>query len=77
MGIAFFLITLVHTKRAGVLAWKSSVIVPLLIALDGWDYKNLRAATWKEVEDQSEQMRGLLVQDHNGVQRFRRMDGHD
>lgn len=76
MAIAFLLATLVRTSRAGVLAWKSSAIVPLLIALDGWDYSNLRTATWKEVEGQAEFMHGLLVQDSSGVQRFRRMDGY-
>jgi hypothetical protein len=35
MGIAFLVATLVHTWRRGVVAWKSSAIVPLLTHMEG------------------------------------------
>ncbi|KAF2133159.1 hypothetical protein P153DRAFT_353569 [Dothidotthia symphoricarpi CBS 119687] len=74
MGIAFLICTLAHTRRKGVVAWKSSGIVPMLTVMDGWDTKDLRAASWREVEKRSEHMRGLLETSREDVQYFKRMD---
>jgi predicted transcriptional regulator len=72
MGITFFICTLVHTGRSGVIAWKSSAIVPLLTAMDGWNSDELRATSERDVEKRSNHMRGLLVPDAQGGQSFRR-----
>jgi hypothetical protein len=74
MGIAFLVCTLVHTRRRGVAAWKGSAIVPLLTGMDGWDSKDLRADSWRDVEKRAKSMRGVLEPDEDNVQRFRRMD---
>jgi hypothetical protein len=72
MGIAFLLCTLVHTWRKGVVAWKSSGIVPMFTAMDGWDSKELRATSWRDIQERSERMRGMLVTSREDVQTFRR-----
>ncbi|KAI4925968.1 uncharacterized protein J4E92_006705 [Alternaria infectoria] len=74
MGIAFFVATLVHTWRRGVVAWKSSAIVPLFTHMEGWHPEESRMGSAREVEKRAKEMRGLLERDEDGGQRFRRMD---
>jgi hypothetical protein len=74
MCIAFLVCTLMHTRRRGVVAWKSSAIVPFLMGMDGWQNKDLQAGSWREAEKRAKDMRGVLVPDEDHVQRFRRMD---
>jgi hypothetical protein len=74
MGIAFFAATLVHTWRKGVVAWKSSAIVPLLTHIEGWRTEESRTGSAREVEKRAMEMKGLLEMDDDGGQRFKRMD---
>ncbi|KAI4953885.1 hypothetical protein J4E91_002733 [Alternaria rosae] len=74
MGIAFFIATLVHTWRRGVVAWKSSAIVPLFTHIEGWRTEESRMGSAREVEKRAKEMRGLLERDEDGGQRFIRMD---
>lgn len=74
MGIAFFVATLVHTWRRGVVAWKSSAIVPLFTHIEGWHPEESRIGSAREVEKRAKEMRGLLERDEDGGQRFRRID---
>ena len=74
MGIEFFVATPVHTWRRGVVAWKSSAIVPLLTHIEGWRTEESGMGSAREVERRVSEMRGLLERDDNGEQRFRRTD---
>lgn len=74
MGIAFFAATLVHTWRSGIVAWKSSTVVPLFTQIDGWRIEESRTGSAREVGKRAKAMRGLLERDGDGRQRFRRMD---
>ena len=72
MSIAFLLCTLIHTQRKGVTVWKSSGIVPLLTVMVGWDNNELRAASRRELEERTKNMRGQLVPNDGNVQGFHR-----
>lgn len=73
MGIAFLMCTLLHTHRKGVAVWKTSGIVPLLTVMVGWDNSDLGAASWKEIQQRSKDMRGQLVTNDGDVQGFHRV----
>ena len=72
MGIALLISTLVHTWRKGVVAWKSSGIVPMLTVMDGWNSEELKAASWRDIQGRSQHMRGMLVTSREDVQFFKR-----
>lgn len=74
MAVALLICTLLHTSRRGVVAWKSSGIVPLLTMLDGWEGKDMGGAPWRELEKRSKGMKGIMVEDEQGVPYFRRAD---
>jgi hypothetical protein len=74
MSVAFLLCTLIHTQRKGVTVWKSSGIVPLLTVMVGWSNSELGAASWREVEKRSKNMRGRLVTNDGNVQGLHRTE---
>ena len=77
MSIAFLVCTLTHTHRKGVAVWKSSGIVPLLTVMVGWHNNELRAASWRDIEKRSKNMRGQLVPNDGDVQGFYRVEKPD
>ena len=74
MGIAFLVCTLVYTRQRGVIAWKSSGIVPLVTTMDGWDSRELRATSWRDMEKRSKSMHGRLVPNSIDRQLFQYRD---
>jgi hypothetical protein len=60
MAVALLICTLVHTQRKGVLSWKSSAIVPMMTAMEGWDDKELQATSLRDIEKRPEHMRGQM-----------------
>lgn len=74
MAIAFLLCTIILTRERGLPAWKTSAIVPFLTSMDGWESKELRPGSWREIAKRSKHMRGLLVPNMNEAQYFVRTD---
>lgn len=50
MSMAFLMCTVIHTHRKGVTIWKSSRIVPLLTIMVGWHANELKATSWRDLE---------------------------
>lgn len=75
MGIAFLVATLLQSWRKGVVAWKSSAIVPLLTEMEGswWTGGASGMASAREVERRIKGMTGVLESNEGGRQIFKRV----
>jgi hypothetical protein len=74
MAVALLFCVLIHTSRKGVVAWKSSGILPFLTVMYGWENKQMSGAPWRELERRSKRMKGMMIEDEDGVPRFARVD---
>jgi hypothetical protein len=75
MSIALLISTLIMTHQMGVVSWKSSGIVPMLTAMDGWDRNDLQARSWRDIDRRSKHMRGVLISEGGNMPSFRRTNG--
>jgi hypothetical protein len=73
MAISLLICILIHTSRKGVVAWKSSGIVPLFTVMQGWEEKQMSGAPWRELDRRSKEMKGMMVEDGSGVPHFTRV----
>ncbi|USP76811.1 hypothetical protein yc1106_04085 [Curvularia clavata] len=74
MGIAFLAATLLQSWRKGVVAWKSSAIVPLLTEMEeSWRTGESGVQSTREVEKRVKDMTGVLESNEGGRQIFRRI----
>ena len=60
MGIIFLISTILLSKYRGVKTWKSSSILPLLIQVEGWERKDLVAASLDGIERKSKRIHDLV-----------------
>ncbi|KAF2145869.1 uncharacterized protein K452DRAFT_263274 [Aplosporella prunicola CBS 121167] len=72
MGVAFLVCTMVYTKRAGVGTWKSSSLAPLYARLEGWDAKDVKSSSLKELQLDSKNKRARMDRDGSGNVLFSR-----
>lgn len=72
MTLALLACTLVQTSRKGVVAWKSSAIIPLLTSMRGWDDRDFGAISCRGLEKRSRGVKGTMVEDERGRLFFQR-----
>jgi hypothetical protein len=74
MGIALLVCTLVLTHQRGMISWKSSGTVPLLLSMKGWDSRDLNVKSRKDMEEQAKHMWGRLISNGENMLAFKRTD---